>query len=77
MKGRCEKEFRSPRFGDTPNQSPLKAGLQPLDANQSMCVLQRKTQGFTFQAPHAGWVLTLPSVLWLPLEGQARGLEPG
>lgn len=37
------KEFRTPRFGNTPNQSPLKASLRPLDDNQSVSVSCKET----------------------------------
>lgn len=37
------KEFRTPRFGNIPNQSPIKARLLPLGDNQSISVPYKET----------------------------------
>lgn len=34
---------------------------------------KKQILGFTFQSPHAGWVLAPPRAFWMPLEGQASG----
>lgn len=68
------KEFRTPRFGNTPNQSPLKASLRPLDDNQSVSVSCKETDTQIRIPDFSCWAGACPArVFWIPLEGQASG----
>lgn len=65
------KEFRTPRFGNTPNQSPLKASLMPLDDNQSFSVSCKETDTQIRIPDFSCWVGACPAPSLLDSSGRA------
>lgn len=65
------KEFGTPRFGNTPNQSPLKASLMPLDDNQSVSVSCKETDTQIHIPDFSCWVGACPAPSLLDSSGRA------
>lgn len=68
------KEFRTPGFGNTTNQSPLKARLIPLDDHYGISASRKETDTQVYVPDSTRRVRAFPVLSPLiPLEGQASG----